>query len=56
MAGSMLIFIELSLVFLLVLGWGFHELRSYRRYKDKQERKKVEASDGFLKPSDSGHE
>ena len=33
MSGDLLILIELLLVFIVVFGWGFYELRQLRKYK-----------------------
>lgn len=35
MNGNLLIFIEMLLVLVVVLGWGLHELRQLRKYKNK---------------------
>ena len=36
MSGKLLILIELSLVFLVVFGWGFNELRQLKKYRKEQ--------------------
>ncbi len=33
MSGDLLVLIELSLVFLVVFGWGFNELRQLKKYR-----------------------
>ena len=33
MSGNLLILAELSLVFLVVFGWGFNELRQLKKYR-----------------------
>ena len=38
MSGDLLILLELSLVFLVVFGLGFNELRQLRKYKEKRRR------------------
>ncbi|MFK7859105.1 MAG: hypothetical protein AB8B64_09800 [Granulosicoccus sp.] len=45
MSGNLLILFELSLVFLVVFGWGFNELRQLRKYREKS-RKHSEGKSG----------
>ena len=42
MSSNLMILLELSLVFLVVFGWGFNELRQLKKYKrNKSERSGV---------------
>lgn len=46
MSGNLLILIELLLVFLLVFGWGFNELRQLKKYRKDQSVEDRHSGDG----------
>lgn len=44
MSGEVQVLIELALVFLLVFGWGFNELRQLKKYKNRDNTKRAVSS------------
>ena len=52
MSGDLMILFELSLVFLVVFGWGWNELRQLNKYKREQSRRSA-SKDATNELSDS---
>lgn len=45
MSGNLMVILELSLVFAVVFGWGFNELRQLGKYRDKADKASSEPAD-----------